>query len=86
MIKITLLIIMMIFSFALAPMINVKGEEKYNLPEKVCPDYDGQWDDQKEICKIEDEEEKAAYEEYICEEPEDSDRYPKICKPWLFED
>ncbi len=86
MIKITLLIMMIIFSFALAPMINAEEGEDYNLPEKVCPDYDGQWDDEKGICKIEDEEEKAAYEDYICEEPEDSDRYPKICKPWLFED
>lgn len=32
---------------------------------------------EKEICKIEDDEEKAAYEDYVCEEPEDSDRYPK---------
>ena len=40
----------------------------------------------KEICKIEDNKEKAAYEDYVCEEPEDSDRYPKICKPWLFDD
>ena len=32
-----LLIIMMIISFALLPMINVEGGEKYNLPEKACP-------------------------------------------------
>ena len=25
----------------------------------------------KEICKIEDDEDKAAYEDYVCEEPED---------------
>ena len=77
---------MIIFSFALASMINAEEGEEYNLTEKVCSDYDGKWDDEKEICKIEDEEEKAAYEDYICEEPEDYDRYPKICKPWLFED
>ena len=67
-------------------MINVEGKEKYNLPKKACPNYGGEWNDKKEICQIEDDEEKTAYEDYVCEEPEDSDRYPKICKPWLFED
>jgi hypothetical protein len=86
MIKITVLIMIMIFSFAILPMINVEGGEKYSRPEKACPNYGGEWDNEKEICKIEDDDEKAAYEDYVCEEPEDSDRYPKICKPWLFED
>lgn len=81
-----LLIIMIIISFAILPMINVEGKEKYNLPKKACPNYGGEWNDKKEICQIEDDEEKTAYEDYVCEEPEDSDRYPKICKSWLFED
>ena len=53
-------------------MINIEGGEKYNLPEKACPNYGGEWNDKKEVCKIEDDEEKAAYEDYVCEEPEDS--------------
>ena len=82
MIKMSLfIIIIIIISFAILPMINVEGGEKYNLPEKACPNYGGEWNDKKEICKVEDDEEKAAYEDYVCEEPEDSDRYPKICKP-----
>jgi hypothetical protein len=43
-------------------MLNAEEGEEYNLPEKVCPHYDGKWNDEKEIWKIENEEEKAAYE------------------------
>ena len=32
----------MIISFAILPMINVEGGEKYNLPEKACPNYGGE--------------------------------------------
>jgi hypothetical protein len=39
------LIIMIITSFAILPMINVEGEEKYNLAEKACPNYEGEWND-----------------------------------------
>ena len=55
------LIIMMIISFALLPMINVEGGEKYNLPEKACHNYSGEWNDKKKRYVIEDDEEKASY-------------------------
>jgi hypothetical protein len=43
MIKISILIIvMMIISFAISSIINVEGGEKYNLPEKACPNYGGE--------------------------------------------
>ncbi len=48
----SLLIIMIIISFAILPMINVEGGEKYNLPENACPNYGGEWNDKKEIFKI----------------------------------
>ena len=48
MIKMSLLIIILIIiSFAILPMINVEGREKYNLPEKACSNYGGEWSDKK---------------------------------------
>jgi hypothetical protein len=81
----TSIFLMMIISLAILPIINIEGE-KYNRPEKACPNYGGEWDDKREICKIEDDEEKAAYEDYVCDDPDASNRYPKICQPWSFEE
>ena len=53
--------------------------------KELCKENGGEWDSKKEICKIEDDEERAAYENYVWDDPDNS-RYPKICKPWLFED
>ncbi len=65
-------------------------EASYNQedsPDKYkCSHYgDGVWNDNTGKCDIKDEE-KTAYEDAVYDDPEDSDRYPKVCQPWLFED
>jgi hypothetical protein len=54
--------------------------------KKPVPINGGEWDDKREICKIEDDEEKAAYEDYVCDDIDDYNRYPKICQLWSFEE
>jgi hypothetical protein len=77
----------------LEPFVNTifaekSGDDKKekNKPKEYCKDYGGEWNDDKEKCEIEGDEERTYYEDDVCDDPDDSDRYPKICKPWLFED
>jgi hypothetical protein len=58
--SLTSIFLIMIISMAILPIINIEGE-KYNRREKACPNYGGEWDDEREVCKIEDDEEKVAY-------------------------
>jgi hypothetical protein len=76
----------------LGPSVNTIFAEKnednkeQNKPKEHCKDYGGEWDDDKEKCEIEDDEERTYYEDDVCDDPDDSLRYPKVCQPWLFED
>jgi len=60
--------------------------KEQNKPKEYCKDYGGEWNDDKEKCEIEDDEERTYYEDDVCDDPNDSLRYPKVCQPWLFED
>ena len=65
---------------------NDDDNKEENKPKEYCKDYGGEWNDDKEKCEIEDEEERTYYEDDVCDDPADSLRYPKVCQPWLFED
>jgi hypothetical protein len=44
----TSIFLMMIISLEILPIINIEGE-KYNRPEKACPNYGGEWDDKRNM-------------------------------------
>lgn len=49
-----------------------------NKAKELCSEYDGEWNNGK--CKIKDDEEKADYEDDLCDDPKDNKKYKKICK------
>ncbi len=58
---------------------------KENKPKEYCKDYGGEWNDKKDACEIENKDKRTYYEDDVCDDPDDSLRYPKVCQPWLFE-
>lgn len=46
-------------------------------PKSLCSDYGGDWSNGK--CKGLSGEDKTDYEDAVCDEPEDSAKYRKIC-------
>ncbi len=62
------------------------NSKEENKPKEYCKDYGGEWNNNKAKCEIEDDEERTYYEDDVCDDPDDSLRYPKVCQPWLFED
>lgn len=82
----TYLILFTISILLLGPLVNIIFAEKNdNKPKEYCKDYEGKWNDDKEKCEIEDDEERTYYEDDVCDDLDDSLRYPKVCQPWLFE-
>ena len=93
MFRATYLILFTISILLLGPSINTiiadknnDDNKEENKPKEYCKEYEGEWDDNKEKCEIEDEDERTYYEDDVCDDPDDSLRYPKVCQPWLFED
>ena len=56
--KLIILAISMLL-FANAMLIYANAEEEESLDKKYCADYSGKWNDNKEKCEIEDEEERT---------------------------
>lgn len=56
---------------SLSPIIAEKNEDdnkEENKPKEYCKDYGGEWDDDREKCEIEDEEERTYYEDDVCDD------------------
>ena len=49
-----------------------------NKAKDLCSQYDGEWNNGK--CKIENDDDKTDYEDELCDDAEDTKKYPKICK------
>jgi hypothetical protein len=49
-----------------------------NKAKELCSEYDGEWDNGK--CIIKDDEDKADYEDDLCDDPKDTKKYKKIGK------
>lgn len=60
---------------------DVFAEKKYNKDKKACSNYDGEWNKKKGKCEFDKDqaEDKAAYEDYICDDPKEAKHYPKVC-------
>jgi len=87
----TYLILFTISILLLGPSVNTifadkNNNKEENKPKEFCKDYGGEWNEGKEKCEIEDDEERTYYEDDVCDDPDDSLRYPKVCQQWLFED
>lgn len=50
-----------------------------NKAKELCPDYNGEWNDDKNKCEIDDDDDRTEYEDALCDDPEDSEKY-KICQ------
>jgi hypothetical protein len=50
-----------------------------NKAKELCPDYSGEWNDDKNECEIDDDDERTEYEDALCDDPEDSKKY-EICQ------
>jgi Na+/H+-translocating membrane pyrophosphatase len=79
--KVSILVIIMIT--LMIGVIAISGTQQTafaeNKAKEYCSDYGGEWDNGK--CKIEDDEDKADYEDDVCDDAEDSKKYKKICNP-----
>ena len=79
---ITLSIIAIIMTTMMISVIASSGTQTVfaeNKAKEYCSDYGGEWNNGK--CKIEDKEDKADYEDDVCDDPKDSKKYKKICNP-----
>ena len=73
-----ILIITMMTASLFATSITYKGAYG-DKDEKICSNYDGEWNDNKNKCEIEDDEERAAYEDALCDDPKDSEKF-EVCQ------
>jgi len=80
---IAVLVVSIVMSASLISDVHAGKQDK---PKEYCKDYGGEWNDKKGECEIEDDEERTYYEDDVCDDPDDSLRYPKVCQPWLFND
>ncbi len=80
MIKTAIILIMTIMMFIISTTISLQTHAVYaeNKAKELCSEYDGEWDNGK--CKIKDDEDKADYEDDLCDDPKDTKKYKKICK------
>jgi hypothetical protein len=49
-----------------------------NKAKDLCSQYDGEWNNGK--CKIKNDDDKTDYEDELCDDPKDTEKYAKICK------
>ena len=49
-----------------------------NKAKDLCSQYDGEWNNGK--CKLKNDEDKTAYEDELCDDAKDTEKYAKICK------
>ncbi|HEX2408212.1 MAG TPA: hypothetical protein VHJ38_13495 [Nitrososphaeraceae archaeon] len=80
MIKTAIILMMTIMMVIISTTISSQTHEVYaeNKAKELCSEYDGEWDNGK--CKIKDDEDKADYEDDLCDDPKDTKKYKKICK------
>ena len=50
-----------------------------NKAKELCPYYNGEWNDDKNQCEIDDDDERTEYEDALCDNQEDSKKY-EICQ------
>ena len=73
-----IIIITMMTTSLFATSITYKGAYG-DKDEEICSNYDGEWNDKKNKCEIGDDEEKAAYEDALCDDPKDSEKF-EVCQ------
>ena len=49
-----------------------------NKAKDLCSQYDGEWNNGK--CKLKNNDDKTDYEDELCDDPKDTEKYAKICK------
>ena len=62
--------------------VSSNSQELYaeNKAKKYWSQYDGEWNDNKNKCEFDDHDgDKAAYEDFVYEEPEDTRKYKNVC-------
>ena len=70
--------IMTIAVLIIAATITITTTTVYGVsPKSLCSEYGGDWSNGK--CKGLSGEDKADYEDAVCDDPEDSAKYRKIC-------
>ena len=55
----------------------------YITNQKIdCPGFGGKWNEKKNTCEaFPDPESQTDWEDTVCDDPKDTDRYPEVCQP-----
>ena len=59
-----------------------KRQDIYYKPKIDCPGFGGKWNEKKNTCEaFPDPESQTDWEDTVCDDPKDTDRYPEVCQP-----
>lgn len=78
--------VLMVTIVSFTSLISIIYAGKEDKPKQYCEDYGGEWSVKKDRYEIENEKERTYFEDDVCDDPDDSLRYPNVCQPWVFDD
>jgi hypothetical protein len=73
--SVSIIMIMTMMTASIFATSIIYKEAKGDKDEEICSNYDGEWNDNKNKCEIEDNEERADYEDALCDDPKASEKF-----------